>query len=68
MADSPKKKVNNYLKYTGLGFQMAAIFLLGIFGGKWLDEYFQFETPFITIFLLLFLFMGFMYKLYKDLS
>ena len=68
MNNAPKKKVNNYLKYTGLGFQMAAVFFVGIFGGKKLDEYFQLETPFITIFLLLFLFVGFMIKLYKDLT
>ena len=62
------KKSKNFMKYTGLGFQMAGIFLLGIFGGQWLDNYFEFKTPIITILLLLVLFSGFMYKLYVDLT
>ena len=63
-----KKKSADYLKYTGLGFQMAAVFLVGILGGKKLDEYFNNETPFITILLISFLFIGFMYKLVKELK
>lgn len=63
-----KKKVNNYLKYSGLGFQMAAIFLIGIFGGQKIDSYFDFELPIVTILLLLVLFTGYMYKLYIDLT
>jgi len=63
-----KKKTANYMKYAGLGFQMAAIFFIGIYGGQKLDAYFGNETPGITIFLILFLFVGFMFKLYKELS
>lgn len=63
-----RKPVNSYLKYSGIAFQMAGVLLAGIFGGRWLDEYFGNETPYITIFLLLFLFVGFLYKLYIDLG
>jgi len=63
-----KKKVNAYLKYTGIAFQLAAIILLGIFGGQKLDELCGFEVPIITILLLLLLFTGFMYRLYLDLT
>lgn len=62
-----KKKTSAYMQYSGLAFQMAAMVFLGIYGGQWLDEYFGLETPFITIFLTLILFVGFMIKLYKDL-
>ncbi len=71
MSTKPKlnpKKTKNLMKYTGLGFQMAGVFVIGIFGGQKLDEYFQFEKPFMTIGLILFLFVGYMYKLYIDLS
>ena len=63
-----KKKVVNYMKYAGLGFQMAATFFIGIYGGKKLDAYFGNETPAITIFLILFLFIGFMVKLFNELK
>ena len=62
------KKTANYMKYAGLGFQMAAIFFIGIYGGQKLDAYFGNETPVITIFLILILFVGYMFKLYKELS
>lgn len=71
MSNNPKldpKKTNNLMKYTGLGFQMAGVFFVGIFGGQKLDEYFRLEKPFITMGLVLFLFVGFMYKLYIDLA
>lgn len=63
-----KKESKNLMKYTGLGFQMAGVFVLGIFGGQWLDNFFEFETPIITILLILFLFTGYLYKLYMDLT
>ena len=66
--DEKRKNSSQYMKYAGLGFQMAIIFFIGIFGGKKLDAYFGHETPGITIFLIFFLFIGYMYKLYKELN
>lgn len=63
-----KKNANAYMKYSGLAFQMVVIFFLGIYGGKKLDAYFGHETPGITIFLIFTLFIGFMYKLFKELD
>ncbi len=71
MSEEPgkiKKKAASYMKYAGLGFQMAAIFFIGIYGGQKLDAYFGNETPGITIFLIFFLFIGYMYKLFKELK
>lgn len=62
------KKSKNLMKYTGLGFQMAGVFLFGIFGGQKLDEYFELDRPYFTIGLILFLFTGYLYKLYIDLT
>ncbi len=47
----PKKKLSNYAKYTGLGLQMVAIILVGVFGGYKLDEYFELGFPVFTIIL-----------------
>lgn len=37
--ENPPKKppLNNYLKYSALGFQMLAAILLGVLGGMYLD-------------------------------
>ena len=69
MASSEKKKkVNSYLKYSGMAFQMAGVILVSIFLGKWLDQKMANETPYCTILLTLLLFGGYMYKLTKELS
>ena len=37
--NQPKKPpLNNYIKYSGLGFQMLAAILLGVLGGMQLDK------------------------------
>jgi len=63
-----RKKAASYMKYAGLAFQMVIIFFIGVYGGKKLDAYFGHETPGITIFLIFFLFIGYMYKLYVELK
>ena len=62
-----KKKVNSYLKYSGMGFQLAGLVLAGYFGGKYIDKWLGLEKPFMTLILILLFFLGFMYKLYVDL-
>jgi len=47
----PKEKrssINNFLKYSGLGFQMLATIGLFTFVGYKLDEHQQNETPVLT--------------------
>ncbi|HMO37919.1 MAG TPA: AtpZ/AtpI family protein [Saprospiraceae bacterium] len=44
-----RRQANVYMKYTGMAFQMAATIAIGIFAGKYLDRYFQTETPYFTI-------------------
>ncbi len=44
-----RKRVDDYLKYSGMAFQMAIIILIGTLGGKKLDAYFGFETPYLTM-------------------
>ncbi len=54
MKINPKKKknstsLNSYAKYSSVAFQMAAIILLGIFGGIQLDKLVKIEFPLFTV-------------------
>ncbi|UPT67247.1 MAG: AtpZ/AtpI family protein [Sphingobacteriales bacterium JAD_PAG50586_3] len=48
--DNPPKKrsLNSYARYSTLGFTMIAVILLGVFGGQWVDKYFEFKIPIFT--------------------
>jgi len=56
-----KRSLDNYAKYSGMAFQMAAYILIGAYGGKWLDNYFETSTPYFTIILMLMGVIGAMY-------
>lgn len=70
--DPPKKKkdqnpMGEYLKYSGIAFQMLAVIGLSIWGGMKLDEKFNNGKP---LFLLILTFLGIfgsIYGLYKSL-
>ena len=60
-------QVNEYVKYSGLAFQMAALILLGYWLGSKIDKWLDLSFPAFTISLiLLFLFISF-YSLIKSL-
>jgi F0F1-type ATP synthase assembly protein I len=66
---SPKKKppVDQYLKYSGMAFQLAIVLVVGAFLGTRLDSYFQTTRPyFAAILVVLALFAG-LYLSLKDL-
>lgn len=46
-----KKLPNAILKYTGMAVQMAVTIMLGVFGGRKLDAYYEMETPIFTLIL-----------------
>jgi F0F1-type ATP synthase assembly protein I len=48
--DQKKQQFNAYARYSGMGFQMLAIILLGVFGGFKLDGWLN-TKPFLTIIL-----------------
>ena len=48
--DQKKRQFNVYARYSGMGFQMLAIILLGVFGGFKLDGWLN-TKPFLTIIL-----------------
>jgi len=54
-----KQRVDQYLKYSGMAFQLAAVLAVGIFIGNRLDRFFQTNRPYFTASLaLLSLFAG----------
>jgi ATP synthase protein I len=62
-----QNQVNEYVKYSGLAFQMAALILLGYWLGSKIDTWLDLSFPAFTISLiLLFLFISF-YSLIKSL-
>jgi len=62
-----EKPVVNYMKYTGMAFQMGIIILIGTFIGQWLDTYFELERPYLTVVCALFSIFAALYIVLKDL-
>ena len=44
-----KKQLNDYARYSAMGFQMAAIIFLSTWGGVKLDEVLQLKIPVFTL-------------------
>ena len=49
----PKKQFNSYVKYSALATQMIAIMVLGVLGGKKLDQLLELKYPVFTLVLTL---------------
>jgi ATP synthase protein I len=58
---------NNYLKYSGIAFQMVATILLGTWGGMALDDHFQVKSHIFTVVLMLLSVVASMYVVIKGL-
>jgi len=63
----PSKPHKDFAKYGGMGIQMAAIMLLGIWGGIKLDEWVQWNFPVFTLVLALVSVFAALYYVLKDL-
>ena len=62
-----QSQINEYVKYSGLAFQMAALILLGYWLGSKIDKWLELSIPIFTIVLILaFLSVSF-YSLIKSL-
>ena len=44
-----KKEVNDWAKYSAMGFQMMGAILIGVFGGQWLDTQVAMDFPLFTL-------------------
>lgn len=65
--ENDHQKINPYLKYSGLAFQLAIVIGFSFWLGMKVDKYVGTEQPIFTILFILLAFSGFMYKLYKEL-
>ncbi len=61
------KVAQNYMKYSGMAFQIAAYILLGLFAGKQLDKYFLTEKPYFSALGAVLFLVAFFIKLVNDL-
>jgi len=60
------KKVTSYLRYSGIGFQLAGTIGVGVFLGYELDKWFKTSGPYFTVALsLIFMVAGF-YLAFRD--
>jgi F0F1-type ATP synthase assembly protein I len=63
-----QKKINVYLKYSGMALQFFVLIAIGAWIGQKLDAYFETSKPLITVFCILFFAVGYFYKMYRDLT
>lgn len=47
----PKKQLNKWVRFSGMGFQMGMVIFLGVWGGMKLDQKFPNEHKIYTIIL-----------------
>jgi ATP synthase protein I len=64
---SEQPSQNNYLKYSGIAFQMIATILLGSWAGTALDEYFEVKSHIFTVVLMLLSVVASMYVVIRGL-
>lgn len=64
---SPKKPDNSYLRYSGIGFQLAATIGAGVFIGYQLDKWQKTTHPYYTIAFAFVFFVVAFYALFKEL-
>ena len=63
-----KPKVNNYVRYSSMVFQMAIVIGLGVWGGRALDHYLELKFPAFTLIFLFVAIFASMYWTLKDLK
>lgn len=49
MLPKNKQRLNDYARYSSLGFQMLAVILLSVFGGLKLDRWLELRFPVFTV-------------------
>lgn len=59
---------NGLMQYAGFAMQLTVVLLLAVYGGSWLDQKAGFRKPLFVWLLPLFLLVGMLIKLVRDLS
>lgn len=60
--------MQNFARYSGLGFEMLGIIFFGTWGGVKLDEKFAFTFPVFTVVLSLFSVFASLYLVFRNLK
>lgn len=63
--ESKKQSLNAYARFSGLILQMAAMVLLGAWGGKELDKFFVNNFPLFTVLLTLLMAFAALWLLFR---
>ena len=67
LSDDKNEYLKSYAKYFSLTFQMILLVVMGGFGGKFLDGYFQFKMHIFTIVLIVLAAILSLYLLFKTI-
>ncbi len=62
-----KKALKTYARYSSIAFQMLAIMLAGVFGGRELDKWVDWDFPIFTLVLTILAVFLAIYTVIKDL-
>jgi len=57
----PKKKVDDFIRYSGLGFEMIVIMAVGVFAGIKIDHWLDLSFPAFTLVLMILAVVGAIY-------
>jgi predicted membrane channel-forming protein YqfA (hemolysin III family) len=61
-----KKKFDNYIRYSSLAFEMAAIMAIGVFAGFKIDGWLNLSFPVFTLALMIFSVVAAIYHAIKN--
>lgn len=64
--DTTTKKVNVFARFSSAGIQMAVVIVGAVFLGQYLDTFFTYETPWMTILFSLLGVFGGLYLVIKE--
>lgn len=68
MTKNKNKSSNDYARYSALAFEMFALILAAVLGGRWLDKYWELKHPIMTLILSLFSVIAAIFLLIKTLT
>jgi len=67
MTQNKNKSSNDYVRYSALAFEMFALILAAVLGGRWLDKQLELENPVFTLILSLVSVIAAVFLLIKSL-
>jgi len=66
--EKKNKQPNNYVRYSGFGFQILGALLIAVWAGQKLDNYYHSELNLFTIVLSLLAIAASLYQLFKMIN